>query len=142
MTDDLNNISTGLTDNGLVALVFNKKVDNLIMPWQKADELIRALSHWARKAEEIAKANQIIADNALMQRSGAVPGVGLSDHPKICDETIKSALNDRNLRRWFPWRRPRVVDAIEAIQSEGVVGAPRLTQTPATTGAASNGRAK
>ncbi len=136
MSEDLNNINVGLTDNGLVALVFHKKTDNLIMPWEKVDELARALTVMARKAEEIDKANRIIADNALLQRSGLLPGVGLSNHPKIVAETIKEALYNRVLRRAMPWRSPRVVGAVESIKSRGVVGAPTLTKI------AANGSAK
>ena len=52
------------------------------MPWQKAEEISRALHRKAREAEEIDKANTIIYDNAFLQRSGALPGIGLSDNPK------------------------------------------------------------
>ena len=81
----------------------------------------------ARESEEYQKANQIIYDNALLQRAG-IP-VGLSDHPKIKEESVKEALYNRDLRRWLPSIRKTVDSGIGAIQARGVVGAPRLTKT-------------
>lgn len=63
-------------------------------------EIWRAVTAGCRKAEEFAKAELVIADNAILFRSGAP--FGLSDHPKILEETVKAAQHDRDLRRFMP----------------------------------------
>jgi hypothetical protein len=97
------------------------------VPWGKADAIARALTQCARKAEEYAKANKIIYDNALIQRAGFP--IGLSDHPKIKAETVKESLYNRNLRRWLPKTRKGVDHGMGGIQSRGSVGAPGLSKT-------------
>lgn len=124
MTD--HKISVGISDKGEVLMAVGGK--SYAMPWQKADELARALIIGARSAEEYCKANQIIYDNAILQRSGGLPGVGLSDHPKIKDETVKTALHDRNLRRYLPAHKN--ANGIGDIQTRGAVGAPALHKHP------------
>ncbi len=98
-------------------------------PWELADIFSRSLTINARKCEEYCKANQIIADNALMQRAGFP--VGLSDNPIIKDETVKEALFGKNLRRLLPFWRKDVAIGIESIKSRGSVGVPTLTKRPA-----------
>lgn len=71
-----------------------------IMPWDAAQEVAKAMLSQAKKAEEIAKADSIIMDNAILLRAG-VP-IGLSSHPKIRDETKKEAVHNRDLRRYMP----------------------------------------
>ena len=110
-------------DNGRVVLILNGD-KGLAMPWQKSDEVIRALRQVTREAEEYCKANQIIADNALMQRAG-LP-IGLSDNPIIKDESIKAALYDRDLRRAIP---NQVAAGLGQIKRRGVVGSPALRRT-------------
>ena len=120
------------TENGRVIFIFNGKVVfGGAMPWEQADEIARHATRAARLAEEICKANQIIMDNALLQRSGALPGIGLSDHPKIKDETIKEALHNRDLRRYLPPQKKSVGNGIGGIKSRGAVGAPSLTKRSA-----------
>jgi hypothetical protein len=86
-------------------------------------ELARDISHAlrsvARKCEEVEKAENIIADGALLFRSGAP--FGFSDHPKIQEEIVKTARDDRDLRRFMPG----------GIKSTEVLGTPTLTQGPA-----------
>lgn len=72
----------------------------LDMPWEAADELARALTVQARRAEELSKAMPIARDAAVLLRAG-VP-MGLSSHPKIKAEAVKIARDDRNLRRYMP----------------------------------------
>ena len=96
------------------------------MPWQKADEFAAALRRMARRGEEYEKANEIIMDNALLQRSGA--NFGLSDRPEINSETVKEALHNKALRRLLPWREKNVSQGIESIRTRGAVGAPALTK--------------
>ncbi len=126
-------LSVNISDNGSVVLVTDQTIPakkGVDMPWEIADQLARALTVMARRAEEYCKANAIIMDNALLQRCGA--NIGLSDHPKIKDETVKEALHNRELRRARPWRDKNVAAAIEGIRSRGVVGAPSLSKSPAT----------
>jgi len=115
-------------ENGKVIFVFNGK--GYSMPWEKADDLSRAAATMARQAEEYCKANQIIADNALMQRSGFP--MGLSDNPIIQDETIKEALGSKYLRRVLPWRDKNTSSGIGGIKTRGAVGAPTLSKRAAT----------
>lgn len=111
-------------ENGKVIVIFNGK--GIPVPWEVADQIARAITSKARIAEEYCKANRIIADNALLARSGVLPGVGLSSHPVIQDETIKAALHDRDLRRRLPYQQN--ADSIGAIKSRGVVGTPSISK--------------
>ena len=114
------------TETGKVVYIYNGKVAfGGAIPWEQADMIARQSTGCARKAEEICKANRIIADNALLHRSGVLPGIGLSDHPAIKDETVKAALYDRDLRRYFPWRKG--VNGVGAIQTCGAVGTPVIS---------------
>ena len=124
MSDTQFNLHFELLANGRIVMAGADPA--MDMPWQKADELAAALTRMARKAEEYEKANQIIADNALLQRSGA--NFGLSNDAKINGETIKEALYNKTLRRLMPWRQKNVSQGIESIRSRGVVGSPTLTK--------------
>ena len=123
MSEKKFNIDLELGKNGRVIMAGADPV--MDMPWQKADELARALTVMARRAEEYCKANQIIADNALLARAGA--NIGLSDHPVIKAESVKAALYDRDLRRALSWRKPGISEGLGNIRTRGVVGAPALT---------------
>ena len=124
MSDTQFNLHFEMLANGRIVMAGADPV--MDMTWQKADELAAALTRMARRGEEYEKANQIIADNALLQRSGA--NFGLSDRPDINGETIKEALYNKTLRRLMPWRQKNVSHGIEAIRSRGVVGSPALTK--------------
>lgn len=89
------------------------------LPWQAALELSRMLMGAARQCEELAVANRLIADQALLIRAGAP--FALSNHPKIRDAARTEAQWDSQLRRYIPlppWRRP-----VE-------FGVPSVTQEP------------
>lgn len=84
--------------------------------WEKALELAGALREAARRAEEYAKANQIIADGAILLRAGFP--IGLSNRPDIKAEVRKEAQHNKHLRRYMPapsippaetWGVPRVL---------------------------------
>lgn len=86
------------------------------MPWETALELASALRKVAQRAEEYAKANQLIADGAVLLRAG-VPFT-LSNNPAIKKEVVKEAQHNRDLRRFMKspsisslesWGVPRVV---------------------------------
>ena len=124
MTEKIFNLHFELSANGRIIMIGADPA--MDMAWQKADEIARALTIMARRGEEYEKANAIIMDNALLQRSGAP--IGLSDRADIKDETAKEALYNKTLRRLMPWRQKNVSQGIEGIRTRGVVGAPALTK--------------
>lgn len=84
--------------------------------WEKALEIAGALREAARRAEEHAKANQLIADGAILLRAGCP--IGLSSRPDIKAEVRKEAQHNAQLRRYMPspsirsteaWGVPRVL---------------------------------
>lgn len=99
MTDNLST-KTQIRQEGANVMVIENGKTVAIWPWHIADVVARAITMKARQAEEIAKAEQIIMDNAIIHRAG-LP-FGLSNHPKILQETKKEALYNRNLRRYMP----------------------------------------
>ncbi len=72
----------------------------LRMPWSAALDVGKAIIRKARDAEEIAKAEDIIFDQALLIRTGAP--LGFSDHPGIQAEAAKEAAWNSDLRRYLP----------------------------------------
>jgi hypothetical protein len=88
------------------------------MPWQAALDLAQALAAKGKQAEEFAKANTIIADQALLARLGA--RFGLTSNPVMQHEAMKKAAWDRTLRRALPGGLP----------SQEVVGVPALRVLP------------
>ncbi len=120
-----NKLQIRYTDNGKVVYIYNGRVAfGGPLPLEQADQIAKESTRCARKAEEIRKASEIVYDNALMQRGGAP--IGLSDHPKIKDETIKEALWNRELRRYLPYQKN--VEGLGNIKSRGAVGAPSLVK--------------
>ena len=127
---DDNKLNISHDGNGKVLYQYNGKVIfGGKVPWETADLIAKQSTRAARKAEEICKANRIIMDNALLQRSGFP--IGLSDHPAIKDETIKEALYNRDLRRYLKPHKPSVASGIGNIKSRGVVGCPSLIKRSA-----------
>lgn len=87
------------------------------IPWQQAIELGRALIAKAREAEEVASANRIIADQALLTRVGAP--FALSNNRLIRGAARTAAQWDSALRR-----------AIKATPRREHVGVPTIHQEP------------
>ena len=124
---DDNKLNISHNGNGKVLYLYNgKRIFGGVVPWEVADKFAKQSTRAARLAEEVCKANQVIMDNALLQRSGVLPGIGLSDHPLIKAETVKESLYNRDLRRYLPYQKPNVADGMGAIKRRGVVGAPSL----------------
>ena len=73
---------------------------SLQMPWNVALDVARALENKARRAEEIAKAEGIIFDQALLVRTGA--SLGFTDNPDIQKEAAKEAAHNSDLRKYIP----------------------------------------
>jgi hypothetical protein len=92
------------------------------MPAAVARQVWRAVKGKAKLAEEHDAADRVIADNALLLRTGAP--FGLSDNPRILAESAKEAAHNRDLRRFIPG----------GVQADRLRGAPRVsieTRTPA-----------
>lgn len=92
----------------------------LLIPWQAALEVAKAMTTVARAVEERAKAPQLVADQALLDRLGFP--LGLSRNKDILDEAFKDAQYDPKLRRYLP-------NAV-GIPSSEAVGTPSLKQHP------------
>lgn len=83
-------------------------------PWNVALDIAHELIAKAKLAEEFAKANDIIFDNALLARMGAP--IGLSNNKDIIAETAKEAAWNTTLRR----------SNIGGLKSDGIAGAPTV----------------
>lgn len=70
------------------------------MPWNAALDVGKALIKKARAAEEIAKSEGLIFDQALLIRTGAP--LGFSSHPDIQSEAAKEAAHNPQLRKYLP----------------------------------------
>jgi hypothetical protein len=70
------------------------------LPWNAALDVANALREKAKDAEEIAKAEGIIFDQALLIRTGAP--LGFSSNPDIQKEAGKEAAWNSDLRRHIP----------------------------------------
>lgn len=90
----------------------------LDLPWQAALALARALQVKARLAEEQAKAQLIITDQAILTRAGFK--LGLTSRPDLLRAAAHEAGWNRNLRRYIPLFRAK------GIQSQEIFGAPRV----------------
>jgi hypothetical protein len=85
---------------GAMVLVLFDGALKFEMPWRAAARLWRAVVTKARQADELAHADQVVLDGALMLRTGAP--CGLTDNPAIQAEVVKAAVHDRDLRRYLP----------------------------------------
>jgi hypothetical protein len=81
------------------------------LPWKAAQLLARALHQKSKLAEEYAKANDIIADQALLLNMGAPFGIAVN--PKILHAAAEEAAT-------LPG----------GIRSRAIVGAPTIIQHP------------
>lgn len=95
------------------------------LPWEAAKIIANGLMEKALMAEEYAKAEEIIFDQAIMYRSGAP--FALSDNPKIKDEAKKEALYNRELRTS---NLKLVETAPGGIESRETVGVPAVSHAP------------
>lgn len=102
-----------------ILLLFNGRLV-CELTWEAAEVVARAMHVQAKKAEEIAKAEQIIYDQAILTRTGFP--LGLSNHPGILQEARKEAAWNSDLRRYIPPARAF------GIQSQEVFGAPVIRQ--------------
>lgn len=91
------------------------------MPWDAALELAQAIYVQAKRAEELAKAEAIAGDQAILLRLG-VP-LGLSNRRDIQAEAQQRAAWDSTLRRAIPLRRAK---GVGGVRSKEVFGTPRI----------------
>jgi hypothetical protein len=82
-------------------MVFQGRVVASI-PWQACLEVGASFTVAARKGEELAKAPDIIAQDALLVRTGAP--FALTDNPRIRDASYNDAQWDPHVRRAMPLR--------------------------------------
>lgn len=88
------------------------------LAWEAAKQLSRAILVKALLAEEEAKAWDIIADQAILARTGAP--FGLTNNPAMLHEAGKEAAWNSDLRRYIRGKRAG------GIESQGVVGTPAI----------------
>lgn len=72
--------------------------------YQAALEIAQAMIAQARKAEEWAKKDQIVIDQAIITRAGLT--LPVATHPKIRAEAMKESRWNGMLRRFMPRARP------------------------------------
>jgi hypothetical protein len=84
------------------------------MPWNVAEDLWRGTISKTRLCEEMANADQVTHDAAILHRAGSF--FGLTDSPVIKAEALKEAVHNRELRRFMPM----------SIKSAEVIGAPTV----------------
>lgn len=88
------------------------------LPWEAALALSKALHIQGKKAEEIANADRIVMDQAILTRIG-VP-FGLTSHPALLKEATREAAFNSDLRRYIPPKRAG------GLASQAVFGAPSV----------------
>lgn len=102
--------------DGDMVLIVNRSALAIDMPVATARELWTATAAKAREAEELASAEKVAMDAAILHRSGAPFGVAHA--PVIRKEAAKLAQHDDKLRRYMK----------DGIKSAEVVPAPTVTQ--------------
>jgi len=79
----------------VLIVIEDRKV--LDLPWDAALQLAKAITIQAKRIEEDVKHSQIIADQALLMRSGAP--FGITNNPDIIAEAKKEAVGNTFLRK-------------------------------------------
>lgn len=72
----------------------------IVLPWEAAERLAQAMAHCAKVAEAEAKRDGIIAQQAVMLRTGAP--FGLTNDAQVMAEAASMAQYDPALRRYLP----------------------------------------
>lgn len=81
-------------------LVMQDGVTVLNLPWDAAKELAKALRLQAARAEQTAKVERVISDQAFLIRAG-IP-LSLTPNPAVFKEAGNEAAHNRDLRRYIP----------------------------------------
>jgi hypothetical protein len=108
-------------DGPRVLLVIDGRAS--LFPWNAALDLAAALREKGKAAEELAKAEGIIFDQALLIRRGL--RFGLTSHPLLQREAAKESAWNRTLRRALPG----------GVKSQEQIGTPILIRHPPKKGA-------
>lgn len=103
-------------DGDKVLLVIDGKA--IVLPWDGAIEIGQSLVGCGRKAEEIAKADQVAFDHAIAVRL-ALP-FGFAFNPDVRKLGEQEAANNTQLRRYLPG----------GIKSEESMGTPTVRRRP------------
>lgn len=111
-------------DEGHRVLVIENGKTLIDLPWDGALALARAIAVKARKAEEVAKAEQVIFEQAILTRSGAP--FGLTNTPHLLKAAANEAAWNSQLRRYIRGR------AAGGIESRAIVGTPTIISHPPT----------
>ena len=106
--------SVDVRQEGERVLVIENGRTILDLPWDAAQALARAILAQANRAEEVAKAEQVVFDNAILLRAG-VP-VGLTSNPVLLGQSVREAQSNSKLRRYMPG----------GIKSKEAFGTPRI----------------
>ncbi len=114
-------VSVSVRQEGTHVLVIREGRAIFDMPWDAALELAAAIQAQAKRAEELAHADAIAGDQAILLRLG-VP-LGLSDRRDIQQEAQQRAAWDSELRRAIPLGRAK---GVGGIRSAAVFGTPRI----------------
>lgn len=104
--------SVTVKQDGDNVIITSKNGTSIVMPWDAAIELSRAITTQARRVEEWQKANGIIQDQAILIRLG-IP-LGLSNNPNIKKEAFKEAAWNSDLRRFIQGARVKGIPSGEA----------------------------
>ena len=91
------------------------------MPWDAALQLARAIFSQAKRAEELASAERLADDQAVLLRLG-VP-IGLTSRRDIQEAAQQRAAWDSTLRRYIPLKRAKGVGGVRSGES---FGTPRI----------------
>lgn len=94
----------------------------LELPYQAALEVSKVIRAQAKKAEENAKTDNVIMDQATLLRSGFP--LNLTGNKDIKKEAIKEAQHNRDLRRFIP------NSGMGKIKSQEKFGYPSLIKQP------------
>ena len=96
----------------------------LHVPYNAALLIAQELHRVAKLAEEIAKHEEVVYDQAILYRSQALPpNIGLTANPVLRTMAVEQALYDKDLRRYIS--RPSG-PSIPGIVSREAVGTPSV----------------
>ena len=108
----LDEITVGM--DGKRVLLKSSNGTEMKIPWQVVETLCKVMVSKSKQMEEMANLDRILADQAMMFRSGAP--FGLSNRRDILKEAAHIAQYDDKLRRYMPG----------GIKSTAIVGTPTV----------------
>ena len=108
----LEEIKVGI--DGKRVVLSSSKGATMKIPWQVVTTLCKAMNTKAKQLEEMANIDRLLADQAMMFRSGAP--FGLSNRRDILKEAAHIAQHDDKLRKYMPG----------GVKSTALVGTPTI----------------